>query len=114
MAPEVHEGLGHDFKSDVWSAGIVLYVMVHGFLPFKGLIKDIEGNFLKEDEQFKELGREIISNKYMIEESLSWSCKDLIGRILNLECPELPEPTKDAEGNEVQATVQITERITIS
>lgn len=111
MAPEVHAGQGHDFQSDVWSAGVVLYVMVHGYLPFRGVVKDLDGNFLKEEEQFRALGEEITANRYLVDEDLSWGCKDLIRRILNLECPPVPEPPKDADANEVQPTPEKTRRL---
>ena len=40
-APEVWNG-GQSMKSDIWAAGVVLYIMIYGMLPFGADDGDIE------------------------------------------------------------------------
>ena len=35
IAPEIINKKGYNIKSDLWSAGIILYEMIHGYTPFK-------------------------------------------------------------------------------
>lgn len=36
MAPEMINGVGYDYRVDVWGLGVLLYEMVHGRTPFEG------------------------------------------------------------------------------
>ena len=40
MAPEVVQGQPSDFKSDVWSIGIVLFALLASGVPFAGPTRD--------------------------------------------------------------------------
>jgi calcium-dependent protein kinase len=74
MAPEVFKG-NYDEKCDIWGAGVVLYAMVSGFLPFSG----------SDDE---EVQSNILKGKFNIEEgpwaTVSKACKDLVKKLLTI------------------------------
>ena len=72
MAPEVFKG-NYDEKCDVWGAGVILYALISGELPFTGNTdEEIEAKILK--------GNFAIENG--IWSSVSKECKDLIKRLL--------------------------------
>ena len=72
MAPEVFRGL-YDEKCDIWSSGVILYLLVSGFLPFQGADDD-------------EVEKAIINGKYQFPRDafngVSAMCKDLISKLL--------------------------------
>ena len=36
MAPEMIKNLPHDYSLDIWSLGILLFELLHGFAPYRG------------------------------------------------------------------------------
>jgi serine/threonine protein kinase len=70
-------GKGNGFKADIWSAGVVLYAMLVGTVPFKA-------------NNMAEMQKLILKAKYTIKEEtsdashkpLSEQAKDLISKIL--------------------------------
>ena len=76
IAPEILRGLGYKgFGVDVWSAGVVLYAMLYGSVPFKG-------NGIQEMHPY------ILSGEYTLGDEASESAKDLIRKILNIDPSE--------------------------
>ena len=57
---------------DIWSAGVVLYSMVYGTVPFKG--SDMKG-----------LHKQILKGEYSLPDSVSAQVRDLITRILSVD-----------------------------
>ena len=50
MAPEVLEGKPHSHPCDMWSLGIILYLMLSGDYPFAG--KNLDHDILNEAHDF--------------------------------------------------------------
>ena len=73
IPPEMIKEEGYDgAKSDIWSAGIILYLMLCGHLPF-----------YEEDNQL--MYDKIIAGQYNIPQSLSEDAKDIIKKILEVD-----------------------------
>jgi serine/threonine protein kinase len=73
-APEVLKTTSYDgAKADVWSCGVILFVLLTGTQPF-----DYSG----EDRDMKYLFRDIQMVKYVMPDGLSPEAKDLIRKIL--------------------------------
>ena len=72
-APEMIKGLPYKgAKSDLWSVGVVLYIMLIGKLPF-------------DDEDIKILYKKIKDGEYSIPNDLDECCKDIIKNILEVD-----------------------------
>jgi MAP/microtubule affinity-regulating kinase len=73
IAPEILLNKGYEgFGVDVWSAGVVLYAMLSGTVPFKG-------------SNIKELHNLIISGNYPIIKDISNNAAHLIKNILEID-----------------------------
>lgn len=73
IAPEILKGRGYTgFGIDVWSAGVVLYAMLYGSVPFKG-------------NGIQEMHPCILAGDYKLGDEASDSAKDLLRKILTVD-----------------------------
>ena len=73
IAPEILREQGYSgFKADIWSAGVVLYAMLQGTVPFKA-------------SNMKELHKMIIKGKYHFKEEVSEGAKQLMKAMLDTD-----------------------------
>lgn len=70
IAPEILKGKGYTgFSPDIWSAGIVLYSMLYGSVPFKA-------------NDMNELHLLILRGKFVLKEDISEDGRDLMSKML--------------------------------
>ena len=71
IAPEILQGKGYEgFAVDIWSAGVVLFAMAYGTVPFKA-------------SSMSELHKLIIKGTYTLKDDISEDCRDLITKMLD-------------------------------
>ncbi|XP_051187784.1 CBL-interacting protein kinase 16 [Lolium perenne] len=73
VAPEVLRGRGYDgARADMWSCGVVLYVLLCGFLPFQ-------------HENYAKMYQRIFKGEYQMPPWVSGEARRLIGRLLAVD-----------------------------
>ncbi len=70
IAPEILRDRGYEgFGVDIWSAGVVLFALVYGTVPFKA-------------NNMNELHKLIMKGKYTLKSDVSEDVRDLLRRML--------------------------------
>ena len=77
MAPEIVRHEYYDAKADVWSLGVLLYEMLHGHAPFRGI--------REQDTMSK-----IIESKIVFASHVNDDAKDMINSILRADPEKRP------------------------
>jgi len=73
IAPEILRDRGYEgFEVDIWSAGVALYAMLYGTVPFKA-------------NNMKELHKLIMKGRYTLKEDASKEAKDLLTKMLEID-----------------------------
>ena len=77
ISPEMIREQPYDQSIDIWSLGILLYELLHGYTPFAGIENNKPGQIMKN----------IIIDKYIIDDKLNLTneCIDLINKLLEFD-----------------------------
>ena len=80
MAPEMINDEFYDMGIDIWSLGVLLYEMIHGYSPFRAhyCVKDAKS-------AMTEIFMNIKSNNYIINKNISEECVDIIDKLLTID-----------------------------
>ena len=79
MAPEVVKNEPSDFKSDIWSLGVILYALIGSGVPFSGRDRETTAHNICNQE---------LSFKSSTWQTVSAECKDLLRLMLNKDQDE--------------------------
>ena len=80
MAPEMINDEYYDKGIDIWSLGVLLYEMIHGYSPFRA------NKFEKDAKKAQiEIFINIKNNNYTINKTISEDCIDLIDKLLTTD-----------------------------
>jgi serine/threonine protein kinase len=77
IAPEIFKGEQYNKPADVWSLGILIYEMLHGYSPFKG-------------KNYREVSEKVLNGTIVMSDSLSSRLHSLIKAILKLHPEDRP------------------------
>jgi len=77
MAPEIINESPYNTSIDVWSLGILLYELIHGYSPFRARANK------NTDQEYIEIFRNIVKHNLKIEKNISANCSDLIKKLLS-------------------------------
>ncbi|KNZ56271.1 AGC protein kinase [Puccinia sorghi] len=126
IAPEVIHGNGHSSAVDWWTVGILVYEMIYGYTPFKGVDRQSTfANVLKRDVYFADhpvvsnLGKSIIK-KLLIKDELvrlgsqtgasevkhhKWFASISWGLLRNCKPPIIPPPSNAMDASKLSSSL---------
>ena len=85
IAPEVLTSDEYGFECDIWSLGVILYVMMSGYLPFGGkTVSDV----------LSKVKRAYYDYNLPAFDKISWNCKEFISKMLSYYPYNRPKASK--------------------
>eukprot|EP00934_Nitzschia_sp_Nitz4_P003543 Nitzschia sp. Nitz4//scaffold322_size40381//37364//39639//NITZ4_007570-RA/size40381-augustus-gene-0.59-mRNA-1//-1//CDS//3329547857//3533//frame0 len=118
VAPEILKNIPHDQSADLWSVGVVVYILLVGYPPF---MKDTQADlfqqirtgawgFLEEDwENISRDAKEFIENLLVVDPEQRWTVEDAL-RSAWISEPKLENMNHDL-GTSIKALRQKRERL---
>jgi serine/threonine protein kinase len=109
VAPEILKNIPHDQKSDMWSIGVVVYILLVGYPPFMKdtqaeLFKQIRTatwDFIEEDwEHVSQEAQDLIKNLLVVDPDQRWTAEEA------LRCAWIQDPQADATSRDLMSSIQ--------
>ena len=110
VAPEILKNIPHDQSCDLWSVGVIVYILLVGYPPFMRetqaeLFKQIRTGswtFVEKDwENVSEEARELIENLLVVDPDQRWTVDEA------LKCAWIQDTTgTDAESRDLMSSIQ--------
>lgn len=110
MAPEILKNIPHDESVDMWSVGVIIYVLLVGYPPFlKGTqaelfqqIRSGDWNFCKKDwKDISKEAQELISGLLVVDPEQRWTVDEA------LSCAWIHQPEADLSTNDLSESLDM-------
>lgn len=110
MAPEILKNIPHDESVDMWSVGVIIYVLLVGYPPFlkdthAELFQQIRSGdwkfFEKDWKDISEEAQELISGLLVVDPEQRWTADEA------LRCAWIQQPEADLSTNDLSESLDM-------